>query len=267
VCGYSAEDNFRALTPATNTTKPVRHKTMRKLTFIFIFLMIVNLIEVKSQIIKLDTISFSNIDSSILYRFPLFKFKNKSVEDNVNKIFYENIISEFVVYDSNITRFSDLTYEDLEGMESSSFITLFNNNNLVSIKFILSNKMQPRPYIFMQTIDIKNKKILTLNDILDTSMIIDFYKMINEMIDKDIDAAVDEIINDEDIDDKSYLLECYEGFRNQKDFDFYIEDLNKSIVINPSCCCRNGSDGFSEYYIKFSDINKYLKRCYKKRLQ
>ena len=244
---------------------------MKKTTFILILLLIANLIETKSQEIKFDTISIYDHDSIALYRFPRFKFQQKNIEESINKLFSANIISEFLISDSSKSDFLDLSYEDLNWIESSYFSILHNRNSIVSIEFVLNNRTQPIPYTFIKTIDVKNQKILELNDILDTALIAGFYKMINEKIDKDIDESIGFLDQDVEIKDnkgyRDYLIDCYKGYRNQKHFNFYVEELNKSVIIKPSCCCRIGVDGFSSYYVKFLDISRYLKNEYRQRIQ
>jgi hypothetical protein len=192
-------------------------------------------------------------------------------QSRINKLFCTNIISEFLISDSSKSDFFDLSYEDLKWIESSYFSILYNRNSIVSIEFVLNNRTQPIPYTFIKTIDVKNQKILELNDILDTTLIAGFYKMVNEKIDKDIDESIGFLDEEQEIKNnkgyRDYLFDCYQGYRNQKYFDFYVEELNKCVIIKPSCCCRIGVDDFSSYYIKYIDISRYLKNEYRQRIQ
>lgn len=223
-------------------------------------------IQAKGQDYKIDTIKHYVQELDAVYDFPKITHKDKKIERNVNELINITIVKE-LSSDTNKTKISELDKDDMESWYNNSFDILYNKNSLLSIIFYFQPKGFPNPFIFIRTIDIETQKLLELDHLLDKRFKNEFYSLINNEINKEIDGAI-EMINTEPeyAESKEYLSKCYQGYRNQKSFHFYIEELNRAVIITPLCCCLNGVDSFTFYY-HFNKIKKYLNNEYKTRIE
>ena len=221
----------------------------------------------KCQDFQLETIFIQDKDSLPSFEFPFFRHRNKDIQEQINRVLCQNVINEFSLSEINKTAFSELNYKELDWIESCRFLTHYNKNSIISIEFILNGRNSPLPSTFIRTIDLSTRTLIDLKDIINSDSLTVFYSLINKMLNKDIDELIRYLDEDEETkDNKEYYLDCYNNYRNQKTFGFYIQELNKGVIISTGCCCRRGADNFSNYYFGFLEIRPFLKKDYQARI-
>jgi hypothetical protein len=187
-------------------------------------------------------------------------------EDKLNRLLGRRIIGE-ITSDTVSTDITELSADDLGLWSFSTFDVIFNKNAVLCIEFIFESPEFSMPYVFRTTLDIRQQKILTLDELIDAKAKGEFYTLVNKEIDREVDASVARIKDDPESESvKQDLMDCYRKSRNQKSFDFYIDDSEKSIILNPFCCLKS-SDGYCEVYFNFEEIERFLKADFRQRVR
>jgi len=214
---------------------------------------------------KIDTLFIHKIKNDKDFFIPYLRHEKDDVELKINNlidsVILENIYMQFDNF--NKKHISEISSNDLKNIRRLNFSILYFRNKIISIEFLFDKEGWATPYIFRKTFDFKNQRLLNLDDMLEPSLSSKFYEFMNLKIEKDVNEMI-AYVKEEDhfSNNRDYMIECYKGYLNQTSFGFYIEDINKSLIVEAKCCCTDGEDPFYGYSLKFNEINKYLKKEY-----